>query len=921
MKMSPLPLAPGRPPPPSSFATQHLLGPRPLHQCVLRSRCVRCGAGSREFLCPACSDYLIAYHPLWLDPGLLPGPSLLHLAAPRERPFVSSDLVTVEWAMPNGSPTASDAVQLIRLLGLDESAHPVMSVGDADVLHSFLRDARRSPPVDTAERDALAAVYRYLASCEWVPPHLASEYRLRASVLGPAVIDAPRDDAGPGEPVQETAEPATVASAEAPEAPMTPPAEESVEPARPPPPPGEVEEELSEPLPEVPETDFDAGGEEVPLPAPDPFPPLPNPEPPLPLPEPLPRPEPGPPEQEPEPEAFDDHEKWMELESRKQLLERERIALEEDARRRTSAIREKESSLEQRERAIATREREVEEQAQGVTERLLAVEKVEARRDVLRFLGTVPGMGESQAEAIATAFSDMASLQAADERSLAQCEGVTDALARSIRYELMPGAGEEERRAVHLREEAQAFLAERAYEAALDCYDRLLRERPEETGLWYDRANVLGLLRRVEDALESYQKVLDRDRDHRQAWFERANLLFGLGRTPEAIESLRQVLRIAPSKTADIALRAEQLRRDGDPNGSVLVYRAILDVNPGDTRSVLGLEDALLDLGDAEAAETLLTRALGTSPQNAAFLFRKGELLERKGRWGAAIQHHNRAIAVQWNFLSPWIAKGRILLDHNRAPEALEGFEKVLSFDPKNAEAWAGKAHAHATLGDRQSATAALEQATGRDPENPFVRRALEAVEGMTAAGPEAPPLREEGPQEVAERSREGSPPELPEEPIDESLEELQDELFEEPEELGSPRDFKSLVKAFEEIEEEPEAAPGPSPEASLSGDFQSFVESVEPDDDDVHVLLELAELALEGGDPYAALARYEEALEKGGRNADAWTGKGIALQRLERYQEALEAYDHALSLKPDHALAQEGRAACLRHLEPEGPK
>jgi tetratricopeptide (TPR) repeat protein len=41
-------------------------------------------------------------------------------------------------------------------------------------------------------------------------------------------------------------------------------------------------------------------------------------------------------------------------------------------------------------------------------------------------------------------------------------------------------------------------------------------------------------------------------------------------------------------------------------------------------------------------------------------------------------------------------------------------------------------------------------------------------------------------------------------------------------------------------------------------------------------------------------------------------------LQQLERYREALEAYDRALSLQPEHGLAQQWRVTCLRHLERE---
>jgi len=125
--------------------------------------------------------------------------------------------------------------------------------------------------------------------------------------------------------------------------------------------------------------------------------------------------------------------------------------------------------------------------------------------------------------------------------------------------------------------------------------------------------------------------------------------------------------------------------------------------------------------------------------------------------------------------------------------------------------------------------------------------------------------------------------------------------------------DLPSLAKAFEAIEEEID-----SPVPSVPADFQSFVESIEPEKEDTHVLLQLAELAMEGGDPQMGLLRYEQAIEREPRNADAWTGKGVALQQLERFRDALEAYDQALSLKPNHELARKWRETCARHMESE---
>ncbi|TLZ91848.1 MAG: tetratricopeptide repeat protein [Methanobacteriota archaeon] len=237
--------------------------------------------------------------------------------------------------------------------------------------------------------------------------------------------------------------------------------------------------------------------------------------------------------------------------------------------------------------------------------------------------------------------------------------------------------------------------------------------------------------------------------------------------------------------------------------------------------------------------------------------------------------------------MSPWLAKAKILLDHGRASEALECFDKVMSFDAEDAEAWAGKARAHAVLGNHEAARDALQRAERVDPENPMVVAARKSMGVSPAVEPEPGPVRE-------------APKQAPPEPE------------EEPEPAG---DFHSLLKAFEEIEEEPQSTPASAP---TDADFQSFIESIEPDKEETQVLLQLAELALEGGDARMALLRYEQAIEHDDRNADAWTGKGVSLQQLERYREALDAYDRALSLQPGHELATKWRATCLRHLESE---
>ena len=788
---------------------------------MLPSRCLRCGAVSREPLCPSCVDFLVAYRPFWLNPALLPGPSLLDLLGPREIALLSAEGREIEWRAPRREPTRADAVRLVRLLALDETADAVVSAGDADILHAFLGEAKKALPSDPEERAALVSLCGYLSTREWMPPHLAQEYRLRARAL-----------AVPSERAEEV--PAVVTRV---------------------------------PEPSAEETIPEAASEGGPAIAPEPTPgPPAEAEVPAPSPEPTPEPEAGaaePAREEPpapaegapsSPEAPSPSEASMEDAAQgREEFDRERQEMEAWVRERSEEIETKERSLADRELALEAKVEKVEEAERLVTERLIALEKDEARREVLRFLARVPGMTEEQAAVISTAFPDMEALEAADAKALAQCQGVTEALARAVRYELVPGEVEDEERTIRLREEAHAFLEEGNYEGALDCYTRLLEERPEEKALWFDRAEVLVLLGRTEEALQCYQRVIDLDRRSRQAWFERANLLFGMGRVADAVDSLKEALQIDPRRSQDILGKAEQLRRDGHPNEAAILFQSVLDVDPGNGRAVLGLGDCFIDLGDMDAAEGLFTRALGSDGGHPEILFRKAEILNQKGRWGAAIQFHNRAIALRWDYLEAWLAKGLILLDHERPQEALDCFEKVLSFDPGNETAAQGRTRARGLLGGT-----------------------------VRAEPPPAPEPSEEAAEEPADRSG-----------------------------------VAAFADAFREaMEEEPAPSEG---REEIPADFKSFVDSVEPEKEDTQVLVQLAELALEGGDPQMALLRFEQAIAQDPRSSDAWRGKGTALQQLERFEDALEAYDRALELDPADDLAKRWRETCLRHLDREG--
>ena len=809
---------------------------------MLPSKCARCGAAARDALCTQCVEYLTEYHPLWLDPDLLPGPSVIDPLDPRDEAWLSIDpTADLEWHPPVARSPGVAAIAIVDSLRLGEG-QVLLSEGDAEILHEFLARSRARPPGDPREREALAALCRHIASIPTMPPHLADEYATRARLLSrPAPAKGRAPDMTPSR---------------SPTIESEPPAEEF----------GKIPETGEAPDPE---TNLSEELEAFDRPAGPPTEEIP---PPLPAPEPEPEPGPGP-EPEPEERPQGDRERGAadaslpapaaraseeadRVAALRTALEREKEQVASWVQRQSKELEAKESEIlektktvEQRVAEVLAKEQEavakvseLEAKEREVRQRVAWAEKDDLRRGVMEFLDTIPGMTIKTAKAITNAFPDMESLQGAEVRALAQCEGVSEALAKEIRVLLAPEALEAP---MDLQEQAHLLLEEGDNEGALRVIEQHLRDHLDDETAWFDKAELLVMLDRAAEALHCYNRVLDLNRGNRQAWYEKANLLFGAGRLADAIDCLKEVLRLDPSKAPDILLKAESLRIDGKLNDAVFLFQTVLDVDAENQRAVLGLGDCLIGLGDSDAAEALVTRALGKDPANPGALYRKGALLNRKGRWGAALQLFNRAIALQWDYPDPWIGKGEIYLRHEKPKDALECFDKAIEFDNQRVAGWLGKAQAHWALEEKDTAEQCLNHAVKLAPQAPGVR-------------------------EVAE-------------------------LFERVEEA-----------VHEESEE-------------LPADFKAFIEAVEPEKEETETLLQLAEMALEGGDAEMALVRYDQALQKDPRSPEAWTGKGIALQYQEKYVEAMVCYDTALDVRPGFDLAVKWRETCAKRLEAGG--
>ncbi len=409
---------------------------------------------------------------------------------------------------------------------------------------------------------------------------------------------------------------------------------------------------------------------------------------------------------------------WVEGQEAMERREGEVAEQLEEIRRREGAIAEKE-------RAIAEEERQLREQSEKVRQQAAKAAEAEDKRRLFFLLFSMEGMSRHAARALADAFVTEETIRNASVEDLAAVPGVLPEQAALIRDAFTAGAQPERR---DLRDKAQEMLEEGEEQAALEVFEEIVRENPEDAEAWFNRGEMYTSLDRRDEAIASYERVLALEPDHRPALAELANLLFEQGEYGLAASSLQDLLKSAPEQTNHWLFRATSLLETGKSTEATLIYNAVLEVDPDNLPANLALGDLLLAMGDTARADRQYSQAVQKHPDSPDALLKKGLLLNRQGRWGAAIQFFNRAISVRWDHLEAWAAKGQVLLAQGKPRDALEAFDKLLTFDEDRYDGWLGKAEAHLALGENDRAAEAAGRALSLNEEGQDVQELLERL-------------------------------------------------------------------------------------------------------------------------------------------------------------------------------------------------
>jgi tetratricopeptide (TPR) repeat protein/SAM-dependent methyltransferase len=199
---------------------------------------------------------------------------------------------------------------------------------------------------------------------------------------------------------------------------------------------------------------------------------------------------------------------------------------------------------------------------------------------------------------------------------------------------------------------------------------RLIRRSIESGGPNAMRLNDLGSACRaagdLNEAADSFRSALSLKKDLTPAWLGLAGVLREQGRLSDAIDTLEEGRQRVP-REANLGFNlATLLAESGDYERAAIGFGALLDDDPGQIAASLSLGKVLRRMANAEEAEEVYRRSLGSAPGNADLLNAIAEIRMESGQLEGAERLLRQALENHPGHINAWFNLGKTLLSARR---------------------------------------------------------------------------------------------------------------------------------------------------------------------------------------------------------------------------------------------------------------
>jgi tetratricopeptide (TPR) repeat protein len=225
-----------------------------------------------------------------------------------------------------------------------------------------------------------------------------------------------------------------------------------------------------------------------------------------------------------------------------------------------------------------------------------------------------------------------------------------------------------------LDKKASILSAQRKFDEAVTCYDKILERNPKNTDALVGKAmNMTADYSSYNEGMVCLDRAISIDPSHVGAWQEKGALLEKMGKYAEADQCFQ---------------KADSLKNvNAGNNVSNEAAQQLASLN--------GRGMMLLRQGNFQDAKACIDEALRMDPNNVDAKYNSvmfdGVAAHRAQRPQDALTLYDQAIALNPGKAEGWYSKGLALEQYNRPQEALDCYNKALERNPEYASAWKGK--------------------------------------------------------------------------------------------------------------------------------------------------------------------------------------------------------------------------------------
>ncbi len=209
---------------------------------------------------------------------------------------------------------------------------------------------------------------------------------------------------------------------------------------------------------------------------------------------------------------------------------------------------------------------------------------------------------------------------------------------------------------------------------------------------YYNIGNAFFDLGQFDKAIQYYQDALRVDPSMVKADYNLALTLIRLKRSEEAVTILKRLLMSDPKNTTLMAALGWAYHQLGRDKEALDQYEALLALSPADQNALYDSGIILWKLGRKEDALARFRKVLAFAPDDTDALFAAGSILLSLDQASDSADMLSRYIEKKPDDIDAWYLIAAGAERQKKYSRALEAFDKIISIDGKQANAWFGEA-------------------------------------------------------------------------------------------------------------------------------------------------------------------------------------------------------------------------------------